>query len=55
MGKGCRRFIVGIGGGATNDDSVDMGISRHMKLIPCEVLVGLTSTIAAVVIYVIAG
>ena len=55
MGKSCRRFIVGIGGRATNDDSVDMGISRHMKLIPYEVLVGLTSTIAAVVIYVNAG
>ena len=54
MGKGCRRFIVGIGGSATGG-SVDMGISRHMKLIPCEVLVGLTSTIAAVVIYVNAG
>ena len=55
MGKGCRRFIVGIGGRATNDDSVDMGISRHMKLIPCEALVGLSIIIAAVVIYVNAG
>ena len=35
--------------------SVGMGISRRMKLIPFEALVGLTSTIVAVVIYVIAG
>lgn len=35
--------------------SVGMGISRRMKLIPYEALVGLTSTIVAVVIYVIAG
>ena len=54
MGKGCRRFIVGIGGSATGG-SVGMGISKRMKLIPYEVLVGFTSTIAAVVIYVNAG
>jgi len=35
--------------------SVGMGISKRMKLIPYEALVGLTSTIVAVVIYVIAG
>jgi len=35
--------------------SVGMGISKRMKLIPFEALVGLTSTIVAVVIYVIAG
>ena len=35
--------------------SVAMGISKRMKLIPFEALVGLTSTIVAVVIYVIAG
>ena len=35
--------------------SVGMGISKCMKLIPFEALVGLTSTIVAVVIYVIAG
>ena len=35
--------------------SVSMGISKRMKLIPFEALVGLTSTIVAVVIYVIAG
>ena len=34
--------------------SVGMGISKRMKLIPFEALVGLTSTIVAVVIYVIA-
>lgn len=35
--------------------SVGMTISKRMKLIPYEALVGLTSTIVAVVIYVIAG
>jgi len=35
--------------------SVGMGISRRMKLIPYEALVGLTSTIVAVAIYLIAG
>ncbi len=35
--------------------SVGMGISKRMKLIPFEALVGLTSTIVAVVIYVIAS
>ena len=35
--------------------SVGMGISKRMKLIPYEALVGLTSTIVAVAIYVIAG
>ena len=35
--------------------SVGMGISKRMKLIPFEALVGLTSTIVAVVIYVITG
>ena len=35
--------------------SVGMGISKRMKLIPFEALVGLTSSIVAVVIYVIAG
>ena len=35
--------------------SVGMSISKRMKLIPCEALIGLTSTIAAAVIYLIAG
>ncbi len=35
--------------------SVGMGISRRMKLIPYEALIGLTSTIAAVAVYLIAG
>jgi GntP family gluconate:H+ symporter len=35
--------------------SVNMSISRRMKLIPYEALIGLTSTVAAVVIYLIAG
>lgn len=32
-----------------------MSISKRMKLIPYEALVGLTSTIVAVAIYLIAG
>ena len=35
--------------------SVGMSISKRMKLIPYEALIGLTSTIAAAVIYLIAG
>lgn len=35
--------------------SVGMGISKRMKLIPYEALVGLTSTVAAVAIYLITG
>ena len=35
--------------------SVGMSISNRMKLIPYEALVGLTSTVAAVAIYLIAG
>lgn len=35
--------------------SVGMSISKRMKLIPYEALIGLTSTIAAVVIYLIVG
>ena len=35
--------------------AVGMGISRRMKLIPYEAIVGLTSTLVAVVIYLIAG
>lgn len=35
--------------------SVGMSISRRMKLIPYEALIGLTSTIAAVAVYLIAG
>ena len=35
--------------------SVGMSISRRMKLIPYEAFVGLTSTVVAVVIYLIAG
>lgn len=35
--------------------SVGMGISKRMKLIPYEAIVGLTSTVAAVAIYLIVG
>ena len=35
--------------------SVGMNISRRMKLIPYEALIGLTSTVAAVVFFLIAG
>ena len=35
--------------------AVGMSISKRMKLIPFEALIGLTSTVAAVVVYLIAG
>ena len=35
--------------------AVGMSISKRMKLIPYEALIGLTSTVAAVVVYLIAG
>ncbi|MBR3359117.1 MAG: GntP family permease [Solobacterium sp.] len=35
--------------------SVNMSISERMKLIPYEAMVGLTSTIAAIILYLIAG
>ncbi|MBR0470824.1 MAG: hypothetical protein IJJ55_06385 [Clostridia bacterium] len=35
--------------------SVNMSISERMKLIPYEALIGLTSTLAAVAVYLIMG
>lgn len=46
-------LLAMIGGDKAGSGSVNMSISDRMKLIPYEAMVGLTSTVVAIVLYLI--